>query len=896
VAKDKKPYNQENSKSSNKTPLKNAKGVNFLFDEAFLITPESVKKIGKLTTNKEVEINIVHNELDVYKSPHLMDLSGVRYIERIVPAEKPRATAFKELPGGDILEKLYLFKLLDFDNSEILNGSRSIWSGLKKPFQKVDLTPKLPRLKLKKVFYFDREKLGKWQEVAFVNFLLFLVDGFSSTKKMSQVVQTSWRQAKTTDEVIAFKTATPEEPEIEQVSTMERKTSFALPFQIDVLKPLAIFAGILILLVIPFKIIGYWQDVSDTRGLVLGEAEIGLENLQLAQKMLENFDLSEAKDYFTSANAHFVSAQVQLASIKSFLTTMAETAPTGNSFTTGKNVLELGDNLSAGGEHILNGMGELSEQNDLSLTSKIKNFRLESTLALERLEQAQENTKKINLKYLPEGNREQFAMLQNSLPDFIASMEEGIEMANFAIEFLGDNDLKRYLLVFQNDNELRATGGFMGSFALVDIKSGNLEEVQLPSGGTYDMRAGLYELLQAPKPLQIVNSRWEFQDTNWWPDWEKSAENIAWFYEKSKGPTVDGVIAINSDWMARLLGIVGEIDMPEYNKTITAANFEVEMQKEIEIEREIINQPKKILSDLAPEIIDRVFSIPPEKILSMTKAINDGLDEKDILIYLKDDDLQSFVAENDWNGAIKEADSDYLSVVATNIRGGKSDSVINQEIYHQAKIQADGSIVDNLLIKRSHFGPIDENFTIHQNKSYIRIYVPEGSQLLSAVGFVQPQAEEYKEIEEFLKEDTRLMEENSAVIDEGSQTKIYAESGKTVFANWMITDPGESQEAVLTYKLPFKLNMTKSEPKLGNMDKLRAAFGSEKEQIDYNSYSLLVQKQSGSGNDMVIGSVSYPDNLSLQLTFPITAEKSNGEINFNGNLNKDLFYFSGFKY
>ncbi|MFA5047712.1 MAG: DUF4012 domain-containing protein [Patescibacteria group bacterium] len=648
------------------------------------------------------------------------------------------------------------------------------------------------------------------------------------------------------------------------------------------LKPVAVFILVALMVVLPIKIMGYWQNVNDVKGKVLGQAEQALLDLDTAQEKLKGFDMKEAANYLTLANQNFVSAQDQLGEINSFLTNIAEILPINNSYKSGKNLLALGQKLSDAGSHLLKGVSGLSQPGDLSMTNKMKEFKVESQFALTDLRSAQDNLKNIDINDLPANNREKFQQLKDSLPKFVSSLEDVQGMVDFAINFAGDNSLKRYLFIFQNDNELRATGGFMGSFALLDLHSGKIENMSLPKGGTYDVRAGLKELLQPPQPLQLVNGRWEFQDSNWWPDFPTSAKNIQWFYNKSGGPTIDGVVAINSDWLGSLLKITGPIEMPAYNKTIDANNFEMELQKSVEIEYQEKNKPKKILADLAPKIVEKIFQIQPEKFLDLATTISDGLGQKKIQLYLTDDTLQKFVARHNWDGRIKETgpSADYLNVVATNVSGGKTDSVIRQRIYHQTTINSDGSVIDKVLINRYHFGPTDNYFTNLVNNSYLRVYVPKGSKLISASGFSRLDQNEFKKPEDYLQEDPRLKAENQAIVEPSSQTKVYDENDKTVFANWLVVGPGESKDVLLVYQLPFKLDLQQP---------------ADKAAISYANYSLLVQSQSGMKQNEINGEVIYPDVLSPKVAYPQLVKAEDDKITFTEQLTADKFYLIGFE-
>jgi len=231
-------------------------------------------------------------------------------------------------------------------------------------------------------------------------------------------------------------------------------------------------------------------------------------------------------------------------------------------------------------------------------------------------------------------------------------------------------------------------------------------------------------------------------------------------------------------------------------------------------------------------------------------------------------------------------------VVATNISGGKTDGIVNQEIYHRAKIMDDGSIIDSLLISRNHFGPVDEDFTDVANRSYIRVYVPLGSELLSVNGFEYPDEKEFKEAGDYLEEDPRLLNERMAFIDTETKTKTYIENSKTVFGNWVTVQPGESKDVLLEYKLPFKLNFNEREQPQGILGKIKATFTSQE---IYDSYSLLIQKQPGSNSDKIISKVEYPNTFNSQVVYPKEVSSFDGESVYNSVLAEDLFYFVGLK-
>jgi hypothetical protein len=168
-------------------------------------------------------------------------------------------------------------------------------------------------------------------------------------------------------------------------------------------------------------------------------------------------------------------------------------------------------------------------------------------------------------------------------------------------------------------------------------------------------------------------------------------------------------------------------------------------------------------------------------------------------------------------------------VVNTNISGLKTDGIVDQAIKHSAEIMQDGSIVDTVTIKRTHLGG-KEKYDWHNavNSDWMRVYVPEGSELIAASGFTKEFVDPPLDYERLgFKEDFEVKQmESSYKIDEESATRVYNEQGKTVFGNWVYVSPGEVATVTYKYLLPFRLEIDGSK-KLAD------------------SYSLLIQKQSG---------------------------------------------------
>jgi len=248
----------------------------------------------------------------------------------------------------------------------------------------------------------------------------------------------------------------------------------------------------------------------------------------------------------------------------------------------------------------------------MELTEKLKILRDNLSAILPDVAAASDKIYGVKIEAVPGDKQEAFQILQGKLPQLVSGMKNLISVSDLLIKFLGDEMDKRYLVVFQNPGEIRPTGGFIGSLALVDFRRGEIKNMEVPGGGSYDFEGSLKERIVSPGPLRLVAARWQLQDANWFFDFPTSAQKIKWFYEKSGGPTVDGVIALNADLVADFLAIVGPIEMPEYGKTISKENFIEEVQKSVELEYDKAeNKPKQIIADMAPKLISKLLHYVP---------------------------------------------------------------------------------------------------------------------------------------------------------------------------------------------------------------------------------------------------------------------------------------------
>lgn len=660
------------------------------------------------------------------------------------------------------------------------------------------------------------------------------------------------------------------------------------------------FALILILLIIPFKLFSYFNllNFDSLEERISNYSKDAFNNLLAAGSALEDLNLQKADQALEKAADNFLSAQNDLSLISDSVLYLASLAdnPKLKLAAESKNFLRVGELATSFGRQLVLATDSLLDSENKDFANRLQKFIEYGNLASNEAKKLNAEFNKINSNNLPAEYRQQFKQIAKQSEVIAKSLESFLSSAVHLEKILGVSQDRRYLLIFQNNSELRATGGFLGSYAILDIREGAIRNLEIPGGGSYDTEGAMSVRLVAPKPLWLVNPLWHFWDANWWPDWPTSARHLMWFYEKSGGSTVDGVISLTPDVIEDLLLITGPITLEEYGLTVNSDNFWESVQTVVEyknipedyqvtlnlekalapiestlplkqgLETNTGNKPKKIIGDLTVKLLEVLpDKLNKDNLLKIVGLFEENIAAKNILFYFNDEELQKEATRLNFSGEVKDAPFDYFLVVNTNIAGQKSDRKIEEEIKHESAVGLDGSIINTLTITKTHTGLKNEIFTGVRNVNWLRVYVPLGSELISASGFNSPDPEYLKERPEpYWQEHELLQGENKAIFDSESQTSIYEESGKTVFANWLMVDPGESRTIVLKYKLPF--NFYNEKESLNLWDKLNNAFNPESGKLQ--AYSLLAQKQPGAKASNFSSHLIFEDDYQPLWSYP----------------------------
>jgi hypothetical protein len=378
---------------------------------------------------------------------------------------------------------------------------------------------------------------------------------------------------------------------------------------------------------------------------------------------------------------------------------------------------------------------------------------------------------------------------------------------------LGMDSPRTYLILFQNDKELRPTGGFMTAYAIMKIDKAKFTPVS--SSDIYTLDAQYKPSIPAPAPIikyikgpYVLSQNWRLRDMNWSPDFATTMQTFLPAAKQVGITNIDGVIAVDTQLLVNLLDVIGPIGVPGFGNFSTKIDpqcncaqviHELEAFADVEgpiiwdpLTGKIIQRPpnsdnrKKIIGPLMNSILANALGQPKDKLPALMQAAFNSLIEKHVLFYLMDTKAEAAASDFGVGGAIKDYNGDYLHINDANLGGRKSNLYAYEEVQQDIAISGDGSVTKTVTI--TYKNPQSQDGWLNSVlPTWVRVYVPKGSQLITSEGLEAKQ-------------------------------DPYEDLGKTVFAGYFQLRPEGVSKVTFQYKLPFKVS---------------------------KEYNLLIQKQPG---------------------------------------------------
>lgn len=326
--------------------------------------------------------------------------------------------------------------------------------------------------------------------------------------------------------------------------------------------------------------------------------------------------------------------------------------------------------------------------------------------------------------------------LASARHEFSSALEEASSAVSDAHALVGLMDRAaasgrpaRLLFLAQDSWELRPSGGFIGSYGILEIGQGRIRMSRYADATTLPDPS---PPVKGPEPLgSLLGRPWQLTGAGWWADFPTSAKAARRLYAASGGERVDGVAASTQEFLEDLLRGLGSVRVPGYPETINARNVSDRIVHHVELKRPLDQPRKKFLIALNDVVFDRLEHVGAEQRRPVLTALGDALRTRHLQIAFNAGPLADAFHAAGWDGSLTApARSDFFSLVDANLGIDKANRWVRKNIHYDVTGRPNGRLVATVTVTTHDFGrrsPINTVYT-----SYARVYAPAGARLVDA--------------------------------------------------------------------------------------------------------------------------------------------------------------------
>lgn len=327
---------------------------------------------------------------------------------------------------------------------------------------------------------------------------------------------------------------------------------------------------------------------------------------------------------------------------------------------------------------------------------------------------------------------------EKQLAQQVRNSSTTLQLAPLLPSLLGAEQPRTYALILQNNQELRPTGGFIQSVAIIEVAQGKITQKEFIS--SYDFDKKISGAVAPPTEITqlLGEQQLYFRDSNWNPDFTVAAEQIRWFVENGSGKKIDGVLALDVDALGAIVKATGPLDLPQYNEVITDKNIHERMEFHSEISFDETSTTTDYSTTLFSALFDKLQKLSPQDVKTFATLFRESLEKNTILFSLSDSNENMSIRTLGWSGTLISPDCpaalesseclvDSIAQVESNVGVNKANYYIERSINHEVSLQE-----EKVLHKRT----ITYKNTAQTNtwpkgnyKNYIRLYLPNDVEL-----------------------------------------------------------------------------------------------------------------------------------------------------------------------
>jgi hypothetical protein len=355
------------------------------------------------------------------------------------------------------------------------------------------------------------------------------------------------------------------------------------------------------------------------------------------------------------------------------------------------------------------------------------------------------------------------------LDRFLPLMRAGLRGAQAVPSLMGVDGSRTYLVLAQNSDELRPTGGFISGVGHVRLENGRISDLKLSDSYAVDNFKQPHPDPPAALREQMGTDLLVLRDTNWSPDFPTSAQVARALYAQDRGVQTDGAIALDLEAVRLLVAALGPLQVPGQPAPITGANVIAAMKQAWEspasssgtIEQVQTSdwwaKRKDFMGEMVAVALAKLQGGGDLNPLALANALLEMLDGRHLQIAVDDAPLTTLLSERRWDGALQAPESgDFLAVIDTNVGFNKTNAAVKPQIDYRVIPEGD-RLLASLTLTYTHtarplpsatpcdrtprYGDSYEEMIGRCYWDYLRVYAPAGSELIASEGLRRVKAE-----------------------------------------------------------------------------------------------------------------------------------------------------------
>jgi nucleoside-diphosphate-sugar epimerase len=355
---------------------------------------------------------------------------------------------------------------------------------------------------------------------------------------------------------------------------------------------------------------------------------------------------------------------------------------------------------------------------------------------------------KVETSQFPKFTQEKILDLKDLSEQLYSTLEPLSEVSSFLPDLLGVDERKRYLVLLQNEGEIRSTGGWISSYAILGLEGGQIRELYVDDIYNADgMLSVQGKKFPAPRSMQEALSleNWSFSLVNWDPDLTNTMYSAEQFVaEMGKGDDIDGLITIDISLLQKLLDEWGGLEVAGETEIVTSSNL---YSKIFEMHTSFTpgsSRKSTFLSNLADGAIKKILSSDISGYATIGEVVQESLDEKHLQMTFKNSDAFNYMDSHNWAGSLDVEYEGAPIAVDWNWGANKANLYIKKNHNLAITVKDENQLTFKYSLSIQNDSKKD-NYPEGEYVNYLRIYLPLDAQILSIKGLEENEYDIYEE-------------------------------------------------------------------------------------------------------------------------------------------------------